>query len=143
MEKGYRHWGHDISDEDTPLEAGLGFAVAHGKNAGFVGRDAIMRQKEAGLTKRLVMFALEDHEPLFYHYEPIRRDGEIVGYLTSGMFGHTVGRALGMGYVTCDEGMTNAWIESGTYDIEIAGKRFAARASLTPFYDLKRERILS
>ena len=143
MEKGYRHWGHDISDEDTPLEAGLGFAVAHGKNAGFVGRDAIMRQKEAGLTKRLVMFALEDPEPLFYHYEPIRRDGEIVGYLTSGMFGHTVGRALGMGYVTCDEGMTNAWIESGTYDIEIAGKRFAARASLTPFYDLKRERILS
>ena len=81
-----------------------------------------MRQKEAGLTKRLVMFALEDPEPLLYHYEPIRRDGEIVGYLTSGMFGHTVGRALGMGYVSRDEGMTNAWIESGTYDIEIAGR---------------------
>ena len=142
MEKGYRHWGHDISDEDTPLEAGLGFAVALQKNAGFIGREAILRQKEAGLNKRLVMFALEDPEPLIYHYEPIRRDGDIVGYLTSGMFGHTIGTAIGMGYVTHDAGVTNAWINSGTYDIDIAGERFPARASLQAFYDPARERIL-
>ena len=142
MEKGYRHWGHDISDEDTPLEAGLGFAVALQKNTGFIGREAILRQKEAGLNKRLVMFALEDPEPLIYHYEPIRRDGDIVGYLTSGMFGHTIGTAIGMGYVTHDAGVTNAWINSGTYDIDIAGERFPARASLQAFYDPARERIL-
>ncbi|MCY4497652.1 MAG: FAD-dependent oxidoreductase, partial [Rhodospirillaceae bacterium] len=143
MEKGYRHWGHDISDEDTPQEAGLGFAVAHGKNAGFIGRDAVLRQRETGVNKRLVLFALEDPEPLLYHYEPIHRDGEIVGYLTSGMFGHTVGAAIGMGYVGHEAGVTREWIEAGSYDIEIAGKRCPARASLTAFYDPERKRILA
>ena len=143
MEKGYRHWGHDISDEDTPQEAGLGFAVAHGKNAGFIGRDAVLRQRETGVNKRLVLFALEDPEPLLYHYEPIHRDGEIVGYLTSGMFGYTVGAAIGMGYVGHEAGVTREWIEAGSYDIEIAGKRCPARASLTAFYDPERKRILA
>ena len=143
MEKGYRHWGHDISDEDTPQEAGLGFAVAHGKNAGFIGRDAVLRQRETGVNKRLVLFALEDPEPLLYHYEPIHRDGEIVGYLTSGMFGHTVGAAIGMGYVGHEAGVTREWIEAGSYDIEIAGKRCPARASLAAFYDPERKRILT
>ena len=143
MEKGYRHWGHDISDEDTPQEAGLGFAVAHGKNAGFIGRDAVLRQRETGVNKRLVLFALEDPEPLLYHYEPIHRDGEIVGYLTSGMFGHTVGAAIGMGYVGHEAGVTREWIEAGSYDIEIAGKRCPARASLAAFYDPERKRILA
>ena len=143
MEKGYRHWGHDISDEDTPQEAGLGFAVAHGKNAGFIGRDAVLRQRETGVNKRLVLFALEDPEPLLYHYEPIHRDGEIVGYLTSGMFGHTVGAAIGMGYVGHEAGVTREWIEAGSYDIEIAGKRCPARASLAAFYDPGRKRILA
>ncbi len=143
MEKGYRHWGHDISDEDTPQEAGLGFVVAHGKNAGFIGRDAVLRQRETGVNKRLVLFALEDPEPLLYHYEPIHRDGEIVGYLTSGMFGHTVGAAIGMGYVGHEAGVTREWIEAGSYDIEIAGKRCPARASLTAFYDPERKRILA
>ena len=143
MEKGYRHWGHDISDEDTPQEAGLGFAVAHGKNAGFIGRDAVLHQRETGVDKRLVLFALEDPEPLLYHYEPIHRDGEIVGYLTSGMFGHTVGAAIGMGYVGHEAGVTREWIEAGSYDIEIAGKRCPARASLTAFYDPERKRILA
>ena len=142
MEKGYRHWGHDISDEDTPQEAGLGFAVAHGKNAGFIGRDAVLRQRDEGVKKRFVQFALEDPEPLLYHYEPIRRDGEIVGYLTSGMFGHTVGTAIGMGYVHYDAGVTRDWIEAGRYHIEIAGELFPARASLRAFYDPKRERVL-
>ena len=143
MEKGYRHWGHDISDEDTPQEAGLGFAVAHGKNAGFIGRDAVLRQRETGVNKRLVLFVLEDPEPLLYHYEPIHRDGEIVGYLTSGMFGHTVGAAIGMGYVGHEAGVTREWIEAGSYDIEIAGKRCPARASLAAFYDPERKRILA
>lgn len=79
MEKGYRHWGHDITDEDTPAEAELSFAVALEKNAGFIGRDALLRQRDAGATKRLVTFVLETSEPLVYHYGPIRRDGDIVG----------------------------------------------------------------
>ena len=81
IEKAYRHWGHDITDEDTPLEAGLGFAVAFDKNADFIGRDALLRQKaEKKLAKRLLQFALEDPEPLLYHNEPIYRDGKLVGH---------------------------------------------------------------
>ncbi len=143
MEKGYRHWGHDISDEDTPWEAGLGFAVAHGKNAGFIGRDAVLRQRETGVDRRLVLFALDNPGPLLYRDEPIRRDGEIVGYLTSGMFGHTVGSAVGMGYVRREGGVTRDWIEAGSYDIDVAGERWPARASLTAFHDPRRERILA
>ena len=143
MEKGYRHWGHDISDEDTVIEAGLGFAVALGKNAGFIGREAVLRQKDVGVTRRLVTFILEDPEPLVYHYEPIYRDRKIVGYLTSGMFGHTLGAAIGMGYVNHEEVVTREWIEAGSYEIEIAGERYAARATLAPLYDPKRERILT
>jgi glycine cleavage system aminomethyltransferase T len=82
IEKGYRHWGHDIADEDSPLDAGLGFAVAMDKPGGFIGREALLRQKERGLTRRLVQFVLEDVEPLLYHNEPVLRDGEIVGRIT-------------------------------------------------------------
>ena len=117
--------------------------VAHGKNAGFIGRDAVLRQREEGLKKRLVQFALEDPEPLLYHYERIRRDGEIVGYLTSGMFGHTVGTAIGMGYLHYDADVTRDWIEAGRYHIEIAGEPCPTRASLGPFYDPRRERMLA
>ncbi|MBV9523253.1 MAG: GcvT family protein, partial [Alphaproteobacteria bacterium] len=91
MECGYRHWGHDIGDEDSPLEAGLGFAVAFKKPGGFIGREALLRQREAGLRRRLVNFALIDPEKLLYHDEPILRDGTILGRITSGMFGHTLG----------------------------------------------------
>ena len=98
MEKGYRSWGHDIGSEDTPLEAGLGFAVAFKKD-GFVGRDALLRQREAPLGRRLVMFTLADPEPLLLGDEPIWRDGVLVGRITSGAYGHTLGRSVGMGYV--------------------------------------------
>ena len=79
MEKAYRHWGHDITDEDTPLEAGLGFAVSLKKPGGFIGRDALFRQKEKGLRRRLVHVALKDPRPLLYHNEPIWLDGKLVG----------------------------------------------------------------
>jgi 4-methylaminobutanoate oxidase (formaldehyde-forming) len=142
IEKAFRHWGHDITDEDTPLEAGLGFAVRLDKNADFIGRDALLRQKEAGkLTKRLVQFALDDPEPLLYHNEPITRDGEAVGYLTSGNYGHHLGRAVGLGYVNHPDGVTADWVKSGAYEIEVACERFAAQASLRPMYDPKAERV--
>ena len=136
MEKGYRHWGHDVTDEDTPLEAGLGFAVAMKKPGGFIGRDALLRQKERGLTRRLVQFAMHDAEPLLYHNEPILRDGRIVGRIASGMFGHTVGRSIGLGYVeNGGEVVTADYVSGGRFEIEVAGTPLPARASLKPFYD--------
>ncbi len=141
-EKGYRHWGHDISPDETPLEAGLGFTVAWDKPGGFIGRDALVTQKAAGLRQRLVQFALDDPDRLLYHNEPIWRDGELVGRITSGMYGHTVGASIGMGYVARpDRTIDKTWIDAGAYQIEVAGERVAARAQLQPFYDPKSLRV--
>ena len=136
MEKGYRGWGHDISGSDTPLEAGLGFAVAWNKPADFTGRAASVKQKEVGVARRLVQFALDDPDALAYHDEPIYRDGVLVGQLTSAAYGHTLGRAVGLGYVTAPApGTEPAWYTAGQYEIEIACEKVPARASLRPLYD--------
>ena len=134
LEKGYRHWGHDITDEDTPLEAGLGFAVDFDK-PDFIGREALLRQRELGVKKRLVQFLLQDPEPLLYHHEPIYRGGSIVGYIASGAYGHSLGASVGLGYVNHEGGVSGDFVESGRYEIEVAGRRFPARASLKPLYD--------
>lgn len=140
IEKGYRHWGHDIGSEDTPLEAGLGFAVAPDKGD-FIGRDALVAQRSQPLRKRLLTFVLEDPEPLLYHDEPILRDGEPVGHIGSGMFGHTVGRSVGLGYVRCEDGVDREFVREKPWEIEVAGQRIAARATLRPVYDPKGTRI--
>jgi glycine cleavage system T protein len=140
-EKAYRHWGHDITPDETPLEAGLGFVVAMDKPGGFIGREALVAQKAEGLRKRLVQFRLADPELLLYHNEPIWRDGVIVGSITSGMYGHHVDASLGMGYVTRPDGLADRdWVLSGVYEIEVAGERVGATASLEPFYDPKSTR---
>ncbi len=142
MEKGYRHWGHDISDEDTPLQAGLGFAVSFKKPGGFLGRDALMKQKEAGVTRKLLQFALHDASALLYHNEPIWRDGEIVGRISSGMFGHALGKSLGMGYVELGAfAGADAALLAASYEIEVAGVKVAATASLVGFYDPQSLRV--
>jgi glycine cleavage system T protein len=141
MEKAYRHWGHDITDEETPIEAGLGFAIAWDKEGGFLGRDALLRQKDSGVNQRMVQFLLQDPEKMLYHNEPIYRDGSIVGYLTSGMYGHTLGGAIGLGYVTNDDGVDAEFVNSGTYEIEVAGEMVKATASLRPLYDPKSDRV--
>jgi 4-methylaminobutanoate oxidase (formaldehyde-forming) len=141
-EKAYRHWGHDVTDEDTPLEAGLGFAVAWSKSGGFIGRDALLRQREGGLRRRLVQIALADTGKLLYHNEPIWRDGALVGRITSGAFGHTVGKPLGMGYIENVGGTVDAaFIHSGRYEIEVAGQRVSAEVALRPFYDPTNRRV--
>src|SRR5271168_1205883 len=99
IEKAYRHWGHDITDEDTPLEAGLGFAVKWDKPGGFIGREALLRQKQSGCLKRLVQFKLNTPAPLLYHNEPIWQGDSLVGHIRSGMYGHSLGAAVGLGYV--------------------------------------------
>ena len=138
-EKAFRHFGHDITCEDHVLEAGLGFALGRAKGD-YIGRAAVEARREAGLRRRLVQFLLTDPEPLLYHNEPILRDGEIVGHLTSGAYGHHLGGAVGLGYVPC-EGETAEAVLASRYEIDVAGTRVAARASLRPIYDPKGERV--
>jgi 4-methylaminobutanoate oxidase (formaldehyde-forming) len=141
IEKGYRHWSHDITDEDTPLEAGLGFTVKFDKAGGFIGRDALLQQKEAGLDKRMLQFKLQEPGPLLYHNEPIWRNDEIVGHITSGAYGHSLGACIGLGYVHVDKGEKPDEILDAKYEIEVAGVRVAADASLRPMFDPKNEKI--
>ncbi|MDG2375722.1 MAG: FAD-dependent oxidoreductase [Woeseiaceae bacterium] len=141
MEKGYRHWSHDITDEDSPLEAGLGFTVKFDKPDGFIGKDALLKQQEEGLHRRLVQFRLEDPEPLLYHNEPIWREDKIVGHITSGAYGHTLGGCVGLGYVHTEPGKSDDDVMGVNYEIEVATERFAAEASLSPMYDPGNEKI--
>jgi glycine cleavage system T protein len=139
IEKAFRHFGHDITDEDHVLEAGLGFAVKTDKPASrfgdFIGREAVLAKKQQGLSRRLLQFQLTDPEPLLYHNEPILRDGKVVGRLTSGSYGHHLGGAIGLGYVPCEPGETVAEISGSRYEIAVAGKKIPAIASARPLYD--------
>lgn len=141
-ERAYREYELDLTPEDTPLEAGLGFTVVLDKPGGFVGRDALLRQKEAGpLTKRIVNFKLKDPGPALFHEELIRLNGKIVGYVSSGAYGFTVGSSVAMGYVRHPEGVTKDLVEGGQWEIELAGECHEAEASLRAFYDPTGERV--
>ena len=133
IEKAYRHFGHDITCEDHVLEAGLGFAVDTDK-PDFIGKKAVIDKREVGLEKRLVQFQLTEPEPLLYHNEPIIRDSEIVGYISSGNYGHKLGGAIGMGYIPC-EGESPEELLSSKFEIDVSGTICAASASLKPLYD--------
>ena len=141
LEKGYRSWGHDISPGDTPLEAGLGFAVALDRKQDFVGRDALLRQRDAGVPRRLLIFTVDDPQHLIFHNETIYQDGIVVGRLTSGGFGHTLGRAVGLGYVQRQSGLDLRSIVQHRYKIDIAGERVSATAHLRAPYDPDNRRI--
>ena len=133
IEKAYRHFGHDITCEDHVLEAGLGFAVDTDK-PDFIGKKAVIDKREVGLEKRLVQFQLTEPEPLLYHNEPIIRDSEIVGYISSGNYGHKLGGAIGMGYIPC-EGESPEELLSSKFEIDVSGTICPAKASLKPLYD--------
>jgi glycine cleavage system aminomethyltransferase T/glycine/D-amino acid oxidase-like deaminating enzyme len=141
-ESGFRSWGHDLTDEDTPLEAGLGFAVAWDKPS-FVGRDALLTQRDLPRTKRLVQFRLEDPDRLLYHDEPILRDGYIIGRVSSAMWSYTEGRSVAMGYVTHDDEVTLDWLQAAPIEIEVATVRVPATPSIRPFHDPRRSRVRS
>jgi sarcosine dehydrogenase len=143
MEKAYRAWGHELTSDDTPLEAGLAFTVAWDKPGGFLGRDALLRQRDAPLPKRLVTFALDDPEALPWGDEPIHHDGRIVGSVTSAAFGHTLGRAVAMGYVSGPVAVDPRGITDAKFELEIADRRFTARASLRAPYDPTAVRVKS
>jgi 4-methylaminobutanoate oxidase (formaldehyde-forming) len=144
IEKAYREYAHDMDNTHTPLEAGLGIFVKFDKKDGFIGRDALLQQKEEGLLKqRMVQFLLDDPEPLLHGTEVVYRDGKSVGYLTTAGYGFTLGGAVGMGFVKNNDGVSSDFIKSGKFEIDIAGVRFLAKASLRPLYDPKYERVRS
>jgi 4-methylaminobutanoate oxidase (formaldehyde-forming) len=141
-EKGYRHWGHDLGVEDTPLEGGLSFTCAFDKPGGFIGREAVLTQKAQGTPrKRLLQFKLADPGELLVHEEPIFADGHAVGVTTSGMYGHRVEASLGMGYVKLDGPITFDRVAATRFEIGVGDRRVAAEARLGPWYDPKHQRI--
>ena len=144
LEKAFRDMGHDIDSTDTPLEAGLGFAVAWDKPGGFVGRDALLKQRESGpLTSRLVNVLLGSPDHDLYGDEPVYWDGKPVGHVRSGGFGHSLGAACGIAGIGRDEGITAADLAAGSFEIDVAGTRVPAQVSLKPFFDPERSRILA
>ena len=139
IEKGFRHWGHDISPHDSPVESGLTFACDF--NTDFTGKAAIESLQATGTARRLLSFRLEDPEALVFGKEPILRDGEIVGQLSSASYGWTVGGAVGMGYVTRPKCMSMKDLAARSYQVKVAGRAVQARASLRPFYDPSNNRL--
>lgn len=135
MEKGFRHWSHEIGSADTPLEAGLGFAVAWDKPGGFIGRQALIEQKQAGLDRRLLLFEVTDAKPLLLHDELILRDEKIVGLTTSGAVGPRTGKSLCFGWVNSRSNESLNDLRSAAYQIEVAGERFALTPLSRPPYD--------
>ncbi len=128
LEKGFVSWSHDVSRDDTPLEAGYGWTLAWVKPGGFLGRDALLAAREAGSNRRLCWFQIQDSDPVLWGHEPIYRDGVSVGFTSSGSFGHSVGASVALGYVTAPERITRTWVESGAYEIEVANHRYPATA---------------
>src|SRR5207237_10758740 len=142
MEKAYRERGHDICDEDTPPEAGLQFPVPWDRPGGFVGLEALSERRAEGVRRRLVAVALERADRLLYHNEPIWRNDELVGRISSGMFGHTVGASLGLGYLANGGAPVSVeWIAAGRYGVEGACEGVPVRVSLRPFYDPSSARV--
>ena len=142
LEKGYRAWGTDLTPDDTPIEAGLSFAVAWDKPIPFLGRETLVKQKEGILTKRMVTFVALEPETMLWGNEPIYGDGKIVGYTTSGAYGHSVGGAVAMGYVNHQDGINAEFIKSAQFEIEVDGQHIPVAAYLGCPYDPARKRIL-
>ena len=137
IEKKFVHFGHDVADVDTPVEAGMRWVCRMDKPAPFIGHDAIARQLDSNRPppKRLLQFLLTDPEPLLFGHEPVLRDGETVGYLTSGNYGHTLGGGVGLGYARHGDGVSREWVESGTWEVLVEGERVPAKASTSALYD--------
>ncbi|MBY5456491.1 FAD-dependent oxidoreductase [Rhizobium leguminosarum] len=141
LEKGYRAWGSDIGPDHTPVEAGLGWAVKMRKNIPFRGREAIERQLAGGVKKRLACFIPEDADAVLLGRETIYRDGKRVGWLSSGGFGYTLGKPIGYGYIRNPDGVTEDFVLSGTYELDVARERISCKVSLSPLYDPDMARI--
>ena len=141
LEKGYRAWGSDLSPDHTPLDAGLGFAVKLRSNVDFLGRAALLAQRESGLVKRLAGFTVDTASVVLLGRETLYRDGERVGWLSSGGYGYTVAKGIGYGYVRNAAGVPREWLMDGAWELEVAAERVPAQLHLRSLYDPGNERI--
>ena len=146
LEKGFVHYGADIGEDDTPLEAGLKFAIAFDKPGGFIGREALVRQQNAGpLESRIVNLRVREATqrtgPYLYRNEPVWKAGEIVGYVTSGAWGFRLDQSFGMASVWHKGGVTAKWLAEGAFEVEVAGVRHAVDLQFAGFYDPKGDRL--
>lgn len=141
LEKAFRHFGHDIGEEDTPFETGLGFAVNTEKTSAFLGQERLRSQKAAGskLPYRTVAVAVSNADkvkgPFLIHNETIWKNGDLVGHVTSGAWGYRTNLSLGLASLHHSEGVSKAWIEEGGFEVQVAGQRSALKVQLQPFYD--------
>ena len=140
LEKGYRAWGSDIGPDHTPFEAGLGWAVKLNRNLDFKGRTAVEAQRSGGVKKMLAGFTV-DPDTVLLGRETIYRNGKRVGWLSSGGFGHTVGKSIGLGYIRDPDGVTEEFILSGSYELEVATERVQTQVHTTPLYDPEMLRV--
>ena len=142
IEKAYRAWGRELTPDDNPMQAGLFWAVRLNK-PDFIGRQALVEARTKPLTRRLVSVVLEDKEPLLWGGEALLRDGKPVGDLTSAAYGHSLGAAVGMGYVRRDDGQAidAAWLAAGKFEVDLAGVRLKANVGLQAPFDPKGDRI--
>jgi 4-methylaminobutanoate oxidase (formaldehyde-forming) len=142
LEKAYRDYGLDIFNDDTPIDVGLDFTVAWDKPEGFIGREALVKQRDTGIrTSRMVQVLVQDPEPLLYGDEPLYRDGVMVGENRIGAYGHTLGGSVGLAIVELDEDVTDEFLATGAWELDIVGRRYRITVSIAPLYDPRRERI--
>ncbi|MBY0351572.1 FAD-dependent oxidoreductase [Tabrizicola sp.] len=135
LEKGYRAWSSDITPNDTPFEAGLGWAVKLDSGLPFLGRAALEEGQGRPLQKLFAGFTVADPNAVLVGRETILRNGRPVGYLTSGGYGYTVARSIGYGYVRHDGGVTPDWMRQGSYSLLVAGEETPASLALVPLHD--------
>jgi sarcosine dehydrogenase len=143
LEKGYRAWGSDITPNDSPFHAGLGWAVKLKSNQDFIGRSAVERIAATPLTKMLAGFTTERDDIVLVGRETILRDGEFAGYLTSGGYGYTIGKPIGYGYVRNGAGVTEDYVRSGRYELVVARETVKADVHLAPLHDPGNARVKS
>jgi heterotetrameric sarcosine oxidase gamma subunit len=142
LEKAYRDYGLDIDNEDTLLDVDLGFTIAWDKPSGFIGKDALVKQRDGGVrTSRMVQVLVRDPEPLLYGHEQLYRDEERVGEVRNGAYGHTLGGGVGLAIIERDDDISDAFLGSGSWELDIVGRRYPATVSLEPMYDPTRSRI--
>ncbi|MEK9941281.1 MAG: glycine cleavage T C-terminal barrel domain-containing protein, partial [Gammaproteobacteria bacterium] len=141
LEKGYRAWGSDLTPDHTPLEAGLGWAVKLKSDTAFIGKEALQTQSKGTLKKQLACFTVNDPNVTLIGRETLYRNGERVGWLSSAGFGHTVGCPIGLGYVRHKDGVDTAFLTSGEYQLEVAGRQVPCHIHLESLYDPAHQRV--
>ena len=141
LEKGYRAWSSDITPNDSPFEAGLGWAVKLKSDTPFIGRLAAEKAANSVPKKMLACFTVDDPDVVLLGRETILRNDKLVGYLTSGGFGYTVGKPIGLGYVRDKGGVTTDYLKDGSYELVVAQERVPAKLHLAPLYDPTGSRV--